>query len=609
MRKVFITRKINEDVNITDPTLAQQFLAVKKQIADKRTKLDQQTKTINQINNEINILEKNLIAIETKAATQQNKPVTTQKPAAENVQKAAANNANTTTPNSTNTGGQALESMSILRPKGKFEIPSLDDYREMVIGEIDNIYNDGETLAYMHDEDVQESYELRQSPEEAAKRIVDEERNSRDNADETTEIPFFAPEVPFVAESIGDYKEGMELLVNGKKKVVRNVEKDHRPKFDIVHLSNDGFNSEPISSKWLDQQNIEILSTSLPKKRKLSSKQREDKEEQLYYLQQELRDLKQDLRNLNVDMEEDLAGYEEADQPGHKILAPKPKHDVYGEMLNSKEEEIEQKEKEIEAIKQSLNESVTDEIVSTIDNELVGLEKELSKLQDIKNFITNYDEENHDEDEMVIQPIEVEDDDEENGIALVPHQIPEYPELTKDFSDTEEDEIDFMDDRMDYDNSAEDIVDKDFPFDKSDDDRLVDETLKAEDKPSFKMPSLREQEDIETELELMNYEDEDEPRDEYCFHIRINPGEEDEIIAKIYKDTDDENWVVRVVKGDEQPLENMELDHRLDKIEIIGELASIPGFKEIEIIDPKEYEYLLDDKDKIDDDYYESEND
>jgi hypothetical protein len=71
MPKVYIKRKINEDVTITDPTLAQQYLAVKKQITDKMTKKDQLMRSVNQIDSEINILNKNLLAIETKAASSQ----------------------------------------------------------------------------------------------------------------------------------------------------------------------------------------------------------------------------------------------------------------------------------------------------------------------------------------------------------------------------------------------------------------------------------------------------------------------------------------------------------------------------------------------------------
>lgn len=64
--------KINEDV-IIPATLSQQYLAVKKQIADRQTQKDQLMKQVNQKDNEINILTKNLIAIETKAAQEQGK--------------------------------------------------------------------------------------------------------------------------------------------------------------------------------------------------------------------------------------------------------------------------------------------------------------------------------------------------------------------------------------------------------------------------------------------------------------------------------------------------------------------------------------------------------
>lgn len=92
MSKVFIRKKkVNEDVNITDSTLAQQYLMVKKQIADKKTKRDQLMRQVNQLDSEMNILEKNLIAIETKAATKQGelqvkqeKPQKTEKPTEEN---------------------------------------------------------------------------------------------------------------------------------------------------------------------------------------------------------------------------------------------------------------------------------------------------------------------------------------------------------------------------------------------------------------------------------------------------------------------------------------------------------------------------------------------
>ncbi|MEK0338477.1 MAG: hypothetical protein QQN41_13695, partial [Nitrosopumilus sp.] len=69
MSKVFIKRKkLNENITITDPILAQQYLAVRKQMVDKKTKRDQLIRNVNQIDSELNLLEKNLIAIETKSA-------------------------------------------------------------------------------------------------------------------------------------------------------------------------------------------------------------------------------------------------------------------------------------------------------------------------------------------------------------------------------------------------------------------------------------------------------------------------------------------------------------------------------------------------------------
>jgi hypothetical protein len=142
-------------------------------------------------------------------------------------------------------------------------------------------------------------------------------------------------------------------------------------------------------------------------------------------------------------------------------------------------------------------------------------------------------------------------------------------------------------------------------YDKSKDISFIDKEdkgiLKVEDKPQY-VPELVEAADIETELDLMNYEDEDENRDEFVFHVRINEGTDNEIIAKFFKDNEEDQWEVRVVKGDEEPLESMEFNEKFDKIEIISYLANI--YDEIEIMDEKEYEYLLDDKEKIDKEYY-----
>lgn len=63
---------VNEDVTI--PTeLTQQYLNIKKQISDKMSQKDTLMKQVNQKETEINILNKNLIAIEAKAAQMQGK--------------------------------------------------------------------------------------------------------------------------------------------------------------------------------------------------------------------------------------------------------------------------------------------------------------------------------------------------------------------------------------------------------------------------------------------------------------------------------------------------------------------------------------------------------
>jgi len=626
MKKIFIKRNvnINEDINITDPTLASQYLAVKKQISDKKLKVDQQTKLVNQTNNEINILEKNLIAIETKANT---------KPTAQN----AENNKTTTTSPKNNTTQQQQTTQT-----------------------------------------------------------TNQQNNT--NTNNTSES---------LNENIGDYVEGMEIIVNGKRKSITNIEKDYRPKLDIVYL--DG---KPFSSVWLDKQDVNILSTP-PKK--ISKKQewkeilkREEKKEQLNQLEQELIDLKREKKDLEIDMEQDLAGYEETNQPGHKIFKPKPKHDIYGEMLNNKDEEILQKEKEIEEMEKELYESMgskissldtyREDVISAIDdvfndgetlayeyenlikkyhkesrpasftanviitmershsdnenyiggdtfgkfnanlttapimkenlNESVyddmldGIEKELSKLSDIKTYIENYDTK---EDENINEPekkttgiwevptdindVNVKDNENDVDIDI---NVDDNVDINIDLDDETGISDEIMDlvptgdiEDKDYDNTSDEIVDieddENDPFEPSEEQKIIDETLKVEDKEPF-ISNLVEQEDLETELNLMNYEDEDEPKDEYVFHVKINADTDSEIIAKVYKENEDDDWEIRVVKGDEEPIESMKFDGRLNKLELIGYLADI--YEEVEIMDPKEYEYLLDDKEKVDNEYY-----
>jgi len=204
-----------------------------------------------------------------------------------------------------------------------------------------------------------------------------------------------------------------------------------------------------------------------------------------------------------------------------------------------------------------VDESVYDDINGLLD-------KELRKLSDIKGYIESINN-------------TTEDDNE--PYSPVPENI--YNVQT--------------DDQTDGVPSAMDV------FAKTEEEEVIDETLKVEDKPPY-VPPLVEKEDIETELSMLDHEEEDEPIDNYVFHIRVNGGLDDEIIAKVYKEDEDDTWVVRVVKGDEEPLQSMQFDERLNKLDIIGYIADI--YKDVEIIDHKEYEYLLDDKEKVDSEYY-----
>jgi hypothetical protein len=72
MKIHLIKELLNEDV-IIPSEFSQQYLLVKKQIADKQAQKDLLMKQVNQKDNEINILTKNLIAIESKAAQLQGK--------------------------------------------------------------------------------------------------------------------------------------------------------------------------------------------------------------------------------------------------------------------------------------------------------------------------------------------------------------------------------------------------------------------------------------------------------------------------------------------------------------------------------------------------------
>jgi len=170
MKKVFLKRKLNEDITISDPNLAKQYLAVKKQILDKERRKDDTMKTVNQINNEINILEKNLLAIQTQAAQREG-----QKPPQQAQQDQQ----------------QTQQDQQQVQESHLPNIEDIDDFREEVIRILNEITHDGETLAYLHNDEVKRGYENKISPEDVAGNIL---RTEAMYATDDTDSEFFRDE-------------------------------------------------------------------------------------------------------------------------------------------------------------------------------------------------------------------------------------------------------------------------------------------------------------------------------------------------------------------------------------------------------------------------------
>lgn len=112
-------------------------------------------------------------------------------------------------------------------------------------------------------------------------------------------------------------------------------------------------------------------------------------------------------------------------------------------------------------------------------------------------------------------------------------------------------------------------------------------------------------------LEPIEVEDQDDKDDgeveeissDYLFALRLNrPGDDEEIIAKVYRNDDDDFWKIRVVKGDEQPLEGMQFDPEMKMVDIIERLAEI--YDEVEEVDVEDYEEMIDDKEENDEKFY-----
>lgn len=122
-----------------------------------------------------------------------------------------------------------------------------------------------------------------------------------------------------------------------------------------------------------------------------------------------------------------------------------------------------------------------------------------------------------------------------------------------------------------------------------------------------------EDEDPEMDMEadeddIRDMEDDQEvPKDslegDYVFTVRIqDSGEEEDIIAKFYRDEEDDFWKARVVQGSEEPIESMQFDPDMEMLDIIEHLATI--YEDVEEIDTDDYEDMLDDKEEVDDIFY-----
>lgn len=110
-------------------------------------------------------------------------------------------------------------------------------------------------------------------------------------------------------------------------------------------------------------------------------------------------------------------------------------------------------------------------------------------------------------------------------------------------------------------------------------------------------------------LDVEEFEDEEGPAEqdkEDVFAIRISdPDEDEEIIAKVYKNEDNDFWKIRVVQGSEDPLETMQFDPDMEFVDIIEKLGEI--YDEVEEVSMDEYQDLLDDKEEIDAQYFSKE--
>lgn len=110
------------------------------------------------------------------------------------------------------------------------------------------------------------------------------------------------------------------------------------------------------------------------------------------------------------------------------------------------------------------------------------------------------------------------------------------------------------------------------------------------------------------------FTDEEENDDEKIFDddlfvLKIKDENDKLIIAKFYKNSSNSLWKVRIVEGSKEPLESMQFEKDMDKLDIIEKIEEFPGFDDVEEMDIKEYEDIIDDKEEIDKKYHDDEED
>jgi hypothetical protein len=523
MKKVFIKRFINEDINISDPALTQQYLAVEKQIADKQTKKAQQSKIINQIDNEINILQKNLIAIKQKDSSNQQKS----QPSAENKQ----NNNNQHTQTNTNQVNQPTQTnqqntQSNESYTGQLKrSKKINNYREKVIDYIDKNFHDGETIVHEHEYLLLKCFNSQKSSKYAANIIMKLAKSNEGYIGGDNYNKSIANATTPIKEHYNYLNELEQLPPKPKEQILKDLALLPKEKLNKL-LLNTAYEGSLVRVRYLLDAGADV-----------EVKDNDGQTALMIASWYGYKEVVQVLLAAGADVEV-------KDNDGWTALmyALKYKYKEIVQILRNAGAK--------KSVKENLNESVYNDVLNNI-------QKEIDKLSDIKTYIENYDDNSQDDLQTTLQSYK-------DGVS-------------------------------------DEVTNSKNPFTPSEDEKKVDETLKAENKEPF-TPALIENKDIENELEMMNYEEEDEQTDNYVFYIRVNSNEDNEIIAKVYKENIDDNWVLRVVKGDEEPLQSIEFDNRLNKLEIISYIADM--FQEVEIMDPKEYEYLLNDKEKIDNTYY-----